>query len=399
MIRKAIITFMLALAVLPLGAQKMKLSPKEVDILKKTQITGVDFRKIPMNYPRLVGYNSRKGVHGYGPTVQFFIIKSRNLKGLGAIGSRKQIQPDNLKEFRELYVGKKLADLLDPKTFLVKPEYRAGDIAIYDLVGVVLGKPFYKLFGKPAQSKVKVYSGMVYFEDYDGNVPVADRKAGLQRVIDACQYDWDFGYRQFKAKIGRGANWVPHDIGLKHDIEVLRTIHEHFPEAEILVDPNNGYSVQDCIDLIEGIRPAKLYWMEEPFDENEPQYAEFDAWRKVNAPEVITIDGEFEPKREVCFDLGRKGYLDAYCEDIIDFGFTEWIERIPMLREIGMIASPHAWGSAPKSIYAAQLALAFGNIPTVEGVTCFADDVDMDYKVKDGCYVPSKRPGFGIILK
>ena len=72
MIRKAIITFMLALAVLPLGAQKMKLSPKEVDILKKTQITGVDFRKIPMNYPRLVGYNSRKGVHGYGPTVQFF---------------------------------------------------------------------------------------------------------------------------------------------------------------------------------------------------------------------------------------------------------------------------------------------------------------------------------------
>ena len=70
-----------------------------------------------------------------------------------------------------------------------------------------------------------------------------------------------------------------------------------------------------------------------------------------------------------------------------------------MLREIGMIASPHAWGSAPKSIYAAQLALAFGNIPTVEGVTCFADDVDMDYKVKDGCYVPSKRPGFGIILK
>ncbi len=399
MIKKLTMFILCALVAIPMSAQKMMLSPKEVDILKNTQITGVDFKKVPMDYPRLVGYNSRKGPHGYGPNVHFFIIKSGNHKGLGAIGSRKLIQPENIREFRTLYVGKKLADLLDPETFLVKPEYRAGDIAIYDLVGVVLGKPFYKLWGKPAQKKVKVYTGMIYFEDYEGNVPVADREEGIRRLINACQYDWDFGYRQFKAKIGRGANWVAHDVGLRHDIEAIRAIHEHFPEADILVDPNNGYSVQDCIDFIEGIRPAKLYWMEEPFDENEAQYAEFDKWRKVNAPEVITIDGEFEPKREVCFDLGRKGYLDAYCEDIIDFGFTEWIERMPLLREIGMIASPHAWGSAPKSIYAAQFALAFGSISTVEGVTCFSDIVDLDYKVKDGWYVPSKKPGFGITFK
>lgn len=40
-----------------------------------------------------------------------------------------------------------------------------------------------------------------------------------------------------------------------------------------------------------------------------------------------------------------------------------------------------------------------GDIPTVEGVTCFSDGVDLDYKVKDGWYVPSKKPGFGITLK
>lgn len=398
--KRLVFIFLCTMMVLPLSAQRMVLSKSEVAKLQKAQITGVDYRKTKLNFPRLVGYNSKKGPHGYGPRVNFFVLRSENLYGMGAIDVRKKVTPENLKDFQQLLVGRKLADLLDPATFLVKPQFRDVDVAIYDLVGVVLNKPFYKLFGKPASNKIACYSGMIYFDElYFEDGVCKTKEEGIKAVIDECRYDYDFGYRQFKVKIGRGKNWMSHDEGLSRDIAVIKAIHENFPDCDILVDPNNAYSVKDCIDLIEGIKPAKLYWMEEPFDENEAQYAEFDAWRKVNAPEVITIDGEFQPKRDVCMDLGRKGFLDAYCEDILDNGFTTWIELLPKLKAMGMIASPHAWGTAPKSIYAAQFGMAFGGVPTVEGVTCFSDEVELNYRIVKGYYVPSGKPGFGIRLK
>lgn len=398
--KKIIIAALCVLLALPLSAQKMVLSKGEVAKLGKAQITGVDYRKTKLNFPRLVGYNSKKGPHGYGPRVNFFVLRSENLKGIGAIDVRKKVTPENLKSFQSLLVGKKLLDLLDPETFLVKREYRDVDVAIYDLVGVVLNKPFHKLFGKPAATKIHAYSGMIYFDElYFEDGKCLTKEEGIQAILNNCQYDYDFGYRQFKVKIGRGKQWMSHDEGLARDIAVIRAIHEKFPDCDIMVDPNNAYSVQDCIDLINGIKPAKLYWLEEPFDENEAQYAELAAWKKVNAPEVITIDGEFQPKRELCMKLGKEGLLDAYCEDVLDNGFTTWIELLPKLKAMGMQASPHAWGTAPKTIYAAYLGMAFGGIDTVEGVTCFTDDIELNYTIKDGYFIPSDKPGFGMILK
>ena len=35
------------------------------------------------------------------------------------------------------------------------------------------------------------------------------------------------------------------------------------------------------------------------------------------------------------------------------------------------MASPHSWGDAIKTCYSSHLAAAYGNVPTIEGVTCF----------------------------
>ena len=140
--------------------------------------------------------------------------------------------------------------------------------------------------------------------------------------------------------------------------------------------------------------------MEEPFKENEKDYAILREWQKVKAPELLLADGEFKPQKKELLSLGEKNLLDVYLQDIIGYGFTNWIQLLPELKKRKMVASPHNWGSLLKTIYSAHLAMAMGNIPIVEGVTCKSDELDFgDFDIRDGYFIPSVRPGFGITLK
>lgn len=383
------------LMLLPLNAQKMKLTKTEKKKLYETEIADFGLERVVMKFPRQVGKNSFKESHGKGPVVYFSILKTTGgQQGIGQVLKQK-VNKENLHEFKSMTKGKRLSDFLDPKTFLVKPEYRDFDICIYDLIGVVVSKPVYKLFGRPASDKVAYYTGMTYFDDLDKPT----REEGMKYLLDNCRYDYSLGYRAFKAKIGRGGKWMSHDEGLQRDIDVVRMIHENFPDCDILVDANNAYSVEDCIKFIEGVAPAKVFWFEEPFHENEKDYRALSEWKQKNAPYMLLVDGEHKPDRELVIGLGKKGVLDTYNEDICDYGFTNWIELLPKLLKAGMNASPHGWAMQSKSIYASHFAMAFGHVPTIEGVTNFNDRMDWGFTIENGYFIPSDKPGFGITLK
>lgn len=226
------------------------------------------------------------------------------------------------------------------------------------------------------------------------------KEEGEKCVLRNCRYDYDYGYRHFKLKIGRGGMWMPRLEGLKRDIEITKLIHKEFPDVMLLVDANDAYTVDECISFLEGIHPIQVYWMEEPFKENENDYAILKEWQKVNAPELLLADGEFRPQRKELLSLGEKNLLDVYLQDIIGCGFTNWIQLLPELKKRNMKASPHNWGSLLKTIYSAHLAMTMGNIPIVEGVTCESDELDFGgFDIRDGYFIPSVKPGFGITLK
>ena len=64
-----------------------------------------------------------------------------------------------------------------------------------------------------------------------------------------------------------------------------------------------------------------------------------------------------------------------------------------------MLSSPHAWGNRLKTNYIAHIAAGLGGVTTIEGVTCFSDDIDYgDYKIVDGRLRVSDAPGFGMKL-
>ncbi|MDZ7691144.1 MAG: enolase C-terminal domain-like protein [Balneolaceae bacterium] len=360
--------------------------------LQNHTIDSVEFSSVQLNYPRQVGRNSRLGIHGFGPEVDVGILRTDQ----GAMGwGMLQGGEDQWKQTAEYVQGKQVSDLIDPSIGLTDEQAEVFDVVLHDLAGVILEKPVYELLGRSTPFITNCYSGMIYFDDMD---PEED-PAGIDKILEECQYDYDLGYRQFKLKIGRGNKWMPHDEGMKRDIEVTKLVAEHFPDCDILVDANNGYTLEDTITYLEGIEGIDLFWFEEPFHENYKDYLELRKWLLDNGREIFLSDGEARPDQELLMDLYEKRILDFHLTDIVSHGFTAWRKLMPQLIEMGISASPHAWGALLKTYYIAHLAGGLGNMPTIEGVTCDSEDVNFGaYKLEEGILTPSPDPGFGMEL-
>ncbi len=355
-------------------------------------IENIQFSEVQMDWPRLVGKNARLDVHGHGPKERICVVTTQQgASGWGiARGDQASLNAANV-----YAKGKKLSEVFDPAVGVTRAEVLPLDIALHDLAGIILDQPVYEMLGKKEPFITSCYSGMIYFDDIEPK----DNPAGVAKIMEECRFDYEYGYRMFKLKIGRGHQWMPKAAGLARDIEVTQLVAENFPDCDILVDANNGYSVADTIEYLKGIGDIKLFWIEEPFHETEAEYRELKQWLTENNVETLLADGEANPDQPLLRKLEEQKIIDVHLTDIIGYGFTPWRELMPELIAMGTPASPHAWGSVLKTYYIAQLAGGLGNTITIEGVTCESDDVDFgDYHLKEGKLIPSSAPGFGMKL-
>jgi L-alanine-DL-glutamate epimerase-like enolase superfamily enzyme len=381
---------------LALGQPSFFDDPNTTQELAYHKLKGIKFNQVQLKYPRLVGRNSRLGLHGTGPKLTFCTLTTdKGAEGFALIrGNQKQAE-----ERFEKIKGKSVSELFSPSIGTLAEEDYIFDFCLHDLGGVILNKPVYALMGADKPILTKCYSGMIYFDEMDPDgKPVA---ANLDKVLDNCLFDYNYGYRQLKVKIGRGGKWMPKDEGLKMDIEVTKLIYDKFPDCDILVDGNDAFTVDYFIDYLRGIENIPLYWIEEPFRETREDYAKLKEWLVNNSRRnTLLVDGEANPDLKLALELGKERLLDAYIDDIHGYGFTRWRKLAPQLKAIGMMASPHAWGDTVKSFYITQYAAAYGNVPTIEGVTCFSDDLDLSaYKLRKGRLIPPDLPGFGLKLQ
>lgn len=355
-------------------------------------IQSVTFGDIRLQYPRFVGKNARLDVHGFGPRVEICTITTdKGASGWASLrGSRSSAQ----RLVPEL-VGKKLSEVFQVAIGITDERYLHFDIALHDLAGIVLNKPVYALLGRETPYTTKYYSGMVYFDDLEP--PHAP--GGIDKVLEECRYDYEYGYRQFKLKIGRGHRWLAQKEGLARDIEVTKAVAAAFPDCDILVDGNNGFTVNEFTAYLAGIGNIPLFWIEEPFHETVEDYRKLREWMAKADVRSLLAEGEADPDPALLDELMRQKLMDVHISDIEGLGFTNWRKLMPSLVDYGVQASPHAWGSLLKSYYTAHLAGGLGNTVTIEGVTSTSDDVDLGgYIIKDGNLIPPALPGFGMKL-
>ncbi len=355
-------------------------------------IQSVTFGDVRMQYPRFVGKNARLDVHGYGPRLGICTITTdKGAKGWASLrGGRagaQRIVPE--------LIGKKLSEVFKVNVGITDDRYLPFDIALHDLAGVALNKPVYALLGRDTPFTTKYYTGMIYFDDLEP----AHAPGGIDQVLANCRYDYEYGYRQFKLKIGRGHRWMPQKEGLARDIEVTKAIAKAFPDCDILVDGNDGFTVSEFTAYLEGIGNIPLFWIEEPFIETVDDCRKLREWMAKANIQSLLADGESDPNPELLDELMQQKLMDVHISDIEGLGFTNWRKLMPKLVQYGVQASPHAWGSLLKTYYTAHLAGGLGNTVTIEGVTSTSDDVDLSgYQVNDGKLIPPNAPGFGMDL-
>jgi D-galactarolactone cycloisomerase len=356
-------------------------------------IEKVTTKKVRLYYPRFVSKNARSGTHGWGSDDTICeIVTHQGAKGWG-VPSWKTSEND----VKDFIIGKKVSDVFDPNVGITDPKLRFCDIALHDLSGMILNKPVYEVLGVAKPEIFKCYSGMVYFDEM---TPFFNKPLGMELILQECAFDRAIGYRQLKLKIGRGNKFMSKDAGIKRDIEVTNLVAKSLPDCEILVDGNDGYTVDELKRYLDGIGNTQLFWLEEPFIETLEHYQELNAFLKLRNIKTLLADGEAGPiDHELLSRLEDMKLLNVRLTDIQDIGFTGWRKLMPQLKKSNTLASPHAWGSQLKTNVISHLTGTYGNTASIEGVTCVSDDVDLgNYQLKDGKLIPSNAPGFGMKL-
>ncbi len=365
-------------------------------------IEHVSFRMTERHYPRPIGWNAKVGPHGQSRKINTCTLTTdHGASGWGYCG------PDE--DIVRAFVGRRITDLfsLESGTTL---EARILDIALHDLAGNILGLPVWKMLGGTKRS-IPIYTGAIYFDDLN---PKSD-DPGIDALLASCAQDAAAGYTNFKLKIGRGFKWMEMSAGDERDIRVTRLIREHYPEAKILVDANDGYDPDGICLYLESVSDCGLYWVEEPFTETVAGLEQLRAKLQELSPNTLIADGEDRNGRlqdppgpfgkwqadhiDELFDLCARKLLDVILPDVGAMGFTAWRNVMPGLIAIGAQGSPHAWSEPFKSWYAAQIGCAYGNVPIVEGVPGHVDGVDDSaYVLKNGTLTVPDLPGFGMDL-
>lgn len=363
-------------------------------VLSDHKIDRIEFLRVRARYPRLHGKNAIKSYHGFGGEVPLArITTSEGATGWGVLSediATSRIAAEKAK-------GKKLTELFSADIGILSPDMKALDLPLHDLAGRILGISVAKMINPEAVDRVGMYDGAIYMNDI---IP-EDKPSGIQRVLDDCAYDIEHGHRALKIKIGRSHMWMEHDAGLARDIELVNKVHEQFQSATLLVDANDGYSVEDAINFLKGTKNVPLYWFEEPMREEEKAFRELKDYMRVHCPRTMIADGESFTNFPLLFDLAGKGLLDVWMPDVCGTGFTEWRKLMPQLAEKGYIASPHAWGYVIKTNCCAHLAAAYPQlVPCVEAVLGTTEGVDASgYVLKDGIVTVPDKPGFGMELE
>ncbi|GAA1121880.1 hypothetical protein GCM10009630_19660 [Kribbella jejuensis] len=338
--------------------------------LSQHVIASLSTVQVRYEYLRTIGRNSFLGSHGNGGSVTAYVVEtSRGATGWGL--PLHDGDPGPL-------IGRPLAELIDPERGVIDAAAEFLDYPLHDLAAHILELPVYAMLGGAGSPRVRCYSGGIYFDDLDG---------GLDAIRANLAQDHAFGFRDFKLKIGRGHRWMDARTGLARDIEATRLARELYPDAAILVDGNDGFTVNGLFEYLDGVEDCDLYWIEEPFAERRP---DLQTLRERLQGSTRVADGEYEPNVGHVLALADEGLIDVALMDVIGHGLTKWRHTMPVLKAE---ASPHAWGLPLKTLYAAHLAAGLGNTPIIEGVPGPGS-----YTLDDGYVVLSDEPGFGLSL-
>ena len=241
------------------------------------------------------------------------------------------------------------------------------NIAMWDAWGKTLGQPIHRILGQ-SQDKVPVYGsgGWLSYSDQELIEEVTDYK--------------NRGFSAVKIKVG--------SKDIERDIERLKLVREAVgPKLNIMMDANQGMSLQDAISLSQQAKDIGIYWFEEPVNHN--NYAGYETLRKKTQISIST--GEREFSNQPLLELIRRDAVDLWQPDILRIGGVEsWKESAALAQAYKIPVLPHYYKD-----YDVPLLCTIDNGAGAESFDWIDDIIDNKMKVDNGFAYPRQTPGWG----
>ena len=354
-------------------------------------ISDISWAILPGKRPRAAGKNARLGTHGTNADIRIARIAAGGYEGFGwCTASREQA--------KEL-LGLSLNEMFDTCGML-KNEYLQFEFPILDLVGKLLHMPVYKLVSNAPGSleepfSVPVYDTSIYFDE----LHIDNDKEAVDFICSEVEYGLNQNHKNFKIKIGRCAMWMEHNAGMQRDIEIVLAIRKLVgPDVKLMVDANNGFNLSITKFFLKETKDAGLFWIEEPFHEDNMQLKNLRDWMRENEIKTLLADGEGYAS-PVIEDWAKAGIIDVLQYDIKSYGFFKWIALSRELAPYNTFIAPHNYGGFYGNFAAAHLASATDRFSFAEYDEMSTEGVDTSgYTIKEGrLYVP-EADGFGLFF-
>lgn len=248
------------------------------------------------------------------------------------------------------------------------------DAALWDLAARRAGLPLWKLLDGKGGPTIGVYASGL-------------NPDGPERLAKAKQ---QAGYTSFKLKIGFGAE---RDIA---NLTRLRSVLG--PKAGLMVDANQGWSVEQALDMLPKLDAFDLGWLEEPIRADIP----WSGWQRLKSATAIPLAGGENIAGEADFERA----FEARALGVVQPDLAKWgglSATLPIarrIREVGLRFCPHYLGGGIGLLASAHLLAAVGGDGLLEIDSnpnplrsMIATDLE---NVRDGKVTLAARPGLGV---
>ena len=252
------------------------------------------------------------------------------------------------------------------------PDDRAAkasvDIALHDLLGKVMGQPWYKIWGLNPD----MAPNTSYTISYDADP--AEMKAKIDETAP---------FKIIKVKMGVG-----------HDKETVEALRRH-SDVPICVDANQGWTDKHvALEMCEWLAGHGCQFVEQPMPK---EMLDETAWLREHSPLPIIADEFLQRLPDVARAAGA--YDGINIKLMKSTGLHEAHQMAELARALGMKVMLGCMTETSCAVTAAAQLSPMADWADLDGNLLIANDIFDGLKIVDGkVTIPADRPGIGVEL-